>query len=321
MVDATGAVLGEGAHTRPGEPHAEIVALEQAGRAKGATVYVSLEPCAHRGRTPPCADRLIAERVARVVVATLDPDPAVSGRGVQMLRDAGIDVEVVDDPEARELDPAYFHHRHTGMPLVTLKYAMTLDGSSAAADLTSKWITGEEAREDAHRLRSRADAVVVGSGTLMADDPLLDVRLPGYEGTQPRPVVLVGESDLPPTARIWARNPLVVSTHPRDLPSGELVMVEGEGRPDPEAACRALAGMGLLAVLLEGGARVASAWWRSGVVGRGVVYVGAKLGGGTGCQPMGSENVFRTIGQARDVTISGVRPVGSDVRIDFNVEN
>ncbi len=319
VVAADGRVIGEGAHRGPGRPHAEVVALDASGGAAGATVYVSLEPCAHHGRTPPCVDRLISEKVARVVVGAADPDPQVSGLGIQRLKEAGIEVEVIDDPEAHDVDPAYFHHRRTGRPLVTVKYAMTLDGSSAAIDLSSQWITGETAREDAHGLRAVADAVVIGAGTLIEDDPRLDVRIPGHAGPQPRPVVIAGDRSLPDTARIWERDPIVIATRDIGLPSGELVVVAGDGRPDPGAACSALAERGMLDVLVEGGAGLTAAWWRAGMVDRGVVYVGGKIGGGSGVQPMGRDEVFSNIGDARSVSIIAVRQVGADIRIDFNV--
>lgn len=317
VVDPAGEIVGEGSHLGPGHPHAEIAALDAVTDAAGCTVYVSLEPCTHHGHTPPCVDRLIAERVARVVIGTSDPDPKVSGRGVTRLRGAGVEVYVVDDPGARRLDPAYFHHRETGMPLVTIKYAMTLDGSIAARDGSSKWITSEPTRLDAHGLRSEFDAVAIGAGTLASDDPRLDVRIPGYTGPQPRPVVLAGKQDLPGQAQIWDREPLIIATAERVLPSGELVLVPGEGRPDPTAVCHALTDRGLLSVLLEGGSRVAGAWWEAGVVTSGVAYVGAKLGGGPGIGPL--DGLFQTMGDARNVTITDVRQIEDDVRIDFAV--
>ena len=319
VVDSEGRILGEGAHEGPGSPHAEVVAVDRAGDAQGSTVYVSLEPCTHHGRTPPCADMLIEAGVARVVVGALDPDSRVSGGGVERLRAAGIEVDVAGDPEARLVDPAYFRHRETGLPAVTIKYAMTLDGSVAAVDGSSQWITSELSRLDAHELRSSVDAVLVGAGTLRADDPGLDVRLPGFEGPQPRPVIIAGSGELPSTARIWERVPLVVSATNRDIPGGELLIVDGDGRPDPVAACRALADRGLLSLMLEGGAAVAGSWWSAGVITDGVVYLGAMLGGGSGIQPIGGR--FETIADARSVRVSDIRRIDDEMRIDFVVED
>lgn len=318
VVGADGKVLGEGSHEAAGQPHAEVLALAQVGDATGATVYVSLEPCSHHGRTPPCTDLLIDAKVAAVVVGALDPDPRVSGSGVAELEAAGIEVEVLDDPEARAVDAAYFYHRETGFPWVTAKYAMTLDGSVAASDGTSKWITTEEAREDAHRLRAEHDAVVVGAGTLMSDDPRLDVRLTDYEGPQPRPVIIAGRTPLPWDARIWKHEPLVISAIETDFPNGELVIVEGDDYPDPVSTCRALGAAGYLSLLVEGGPTLLGSWWSAGVVSAGVVYIGSRIGGGVGMSPL--DGVFESIGDATSVMISGTRMVGDDVRIDFQRE-
>lgn len=318
ITDSSGTVVGEGWHRGPGSDHAEVVALEAAGHAaRGGTAYVSLEPCTHHGRTPPCADALIAAGVASVVIAAIDPDPRVAGSGVARLREAGIDVTTgVRADDARAVDPAYFHHRETGMPLVTIKWAMTLDGSVAADDLSSQWITGEDARAHAHRLRSGVDGVVIAAGTLRADDPRLDVRLDGYEGPQPRPVVVAGKTPLPARARVWERDPLIVSTFHREIPSGEVLEVEATGEhPDPVATCRALAERGLLHLLLEGGPTIARAWWRAGVITDGVVYIGSRIGGGTGRAPMAG--VFATMSEAADVEFSGVADVGNDAVITF----
>ena len=318
VVDSQGELVGEGAHQGAGKDHAEVVALNAAGpRARGSTLYVTLEPCVHSGRTPPCLDVILEAEVAAVVVATEDPDSRASGRGVAALEKAGLMVTVgVLDQEARSIDPAYFHHRTTGLPLITLKYAMTLDGAVAAQDRSSQWITSEEARTDSHRLRAEMDAVVVGAGTLRTDDPLLTVRLEDYTGPQPVPVVVAGREELPPSARLWERSPLVISDRERSIPAGNLIVVGGSsGLPDPVAAARALAELGHLALLLEGGATLAGAWWRTGLITRGVVYLGAKLGGGSGLGPLGG--AFPSIDDATEVSISAVRQLGPDCRLDF----
>lgn len=318
VVSTTGAIAGEGWHEGPGTDHAEVMALKQAGNiARGSTVYVTLEPCSHHGRTPPCTEALISAGVAAVVVGSIDPDDRVSGQGVRRLRDAGIDVTTgVCEAAARDVDAAYFHHRETGRAMVTAKWAMTLDGSTAAKDGTSKWITGTEARAGAHHLRSEVDGVVVGAGTLRADDPRLDVRLDEYEGPQPRPVVIAGRQDLPRTARMWERDPIVVSAREIEIVSGELLLVPGADQlPDPVASVRALGEKGLLGLLLEGGPVVAGAWWKAGVVGNGYVYIGNKIGGGTGRPPLAG--AFATITEAAEVEFHSVRAVGDDVVIAF----
>src|SRR5207302_10151497 len=183
-------IVGEGYHAEYGGPHAEVVALEAAGaRARGATLVVTLEPCAHHGRTPPCVEAIIEAGIARVVIGVEDPDPNVSGKGIAALREAGIDVEVgvLAEEVAAQLAP-YLKHRTTGRPWLVLKLAASVDGRTAAPDGSSEWITGDEARTDAHRLRAESDAVIIGAGTVRADDPSLTVR--HVEGRDPLRVVL-----------------------------------------------------------------------------------------------------------------------------------
>lgn len=318
IVDDRGEILGEGGHIRAGTDHAEVVALHAAGgRAPGATMFVTLEPCSHHGLTPPCTDAIIDSGVSRVVVGVVDPDDRVTGSGIEQLEQAGIAVEVgLLAEESEGVDPGYFHQRRSGMPLVVLKTAMTLDGSIAAQDGTSQWITSEEARADAHRLRAKADAVVVGAGTLRTDDPLLTVRH-GDTSHQPVPVIVAGLGDLPQESKVWSRSPLVISAIEREIPSGELILVEGEdARPDPVESARALASRGLYDLLLEGGAGLAGAWWRAGVVTSGVFYVGAKIGGGAGAGPLAG--AFSTLTDADSVNIRDMRSVGGDLRIEFD---
>ena len=311
-------MIGEGAHHGPGSPHAETIALQQAGtRARGSSLYVTLEPCTHFGNTPPCVTSIVTAGVSRVVVGAIDPDERVSGTGISWLRDARIEVATgVLEDEVVALDPGYFHHRQTGLPRVTLKLAMTLDGSIAARDGSSRWITSEEAREDAHLLRAASDAVIIGAGTLRADDPLLSARGTVTDAAQPRAVVIAGRDELPATARIWERDPIVVATRPLDIPAGELLVVAGSDElPDPAASAQALADLGLFDLLLEGGAALAGSWWRSGLVTRGIVYLAGKIGGGAGVGPLGGE--FAKITDATEVTIGEVRNVGPDLRIEF----
>jgi diaminohydroxyphosphoribosylaminopyrimidine deaminase/5-amino-6-(5-phosphoribosylamino)uracil reductase len=318
IVDQTGNVVGEAAHEGVGQPHAEVVAIGQAGAlARGSTLYVTLEPCSHYGNTPPCVTAIVTAGLGRVVVGAIDPDERVSGKGLSWLTDARIDVVLEESAaEAEAVDPAYFYHRRTGLPLVTWKTAMTLDGSVAALDGSSQWVSSEEARLDAHLLRAGVDAVVVGAGTVRSDDPELTARHPEAGEHQPRPVILAGAEPLPAEARIWDRDPLVVASGDLDIPSGDLVVVGGEDdHPDPVEAARAIAEIGLLDVLLEAGPRVAGAWWHAGLVTRGVLYLAGKIGGGVGIGPLAGE--FSTIDEAREVNIRDVRNVGSDLRIEF----
>jgi diaminohydroxyphosphoribosylaminopyrimidine deaminase/5-amino-6-(5-phosphoribosylamino)uracil reductase len=321
-VAATGEVVGEGAHVRAGEPHAEVLALTAAGdAARGGTLYVTLEPCAHHGRTPPCTAAIAASGVARVVVAAQDPDGRVAGRGIGELRHAGVAVEPdVAPDEGEALDPGYFHHRRTGRPLVTLKLAATLDGQAAAADRTSQWLTGPDARADAHRLRAWADAVMIGAGTLRTDDPRLDVRLPDYDGPQPRPVVVAGTSALPATAQVWGRSPLVYrAALGGDEPqAAEVVTLPNTAGVDLDAVIKDLGSRGILDLLVEGGPTLAAQLVAGGLVDRLVVYLAAKLAGGRGT-PM-IAGVFSTLAAAHPIEIVDVAMLGGDLRVDARLE-
>lgn len=320
ILDANDEVIAEGFHARPGEPHAERAALAAlpGPPPPGSKMVVTLEPCAHHGRTPPCTEAILEAGLEEVIVGAVDPDPRNDGRGIDLLRANGVEVTtgvVADEVEAA--DPAYFHHRRTGRPLVTLKTAMTLDGQTAATDGTSQWITSEAARDDAHALRATHDAVLVGAGTLRADDPALTVRLADHPGPQPVAVVLAGNAPLPSKAKLWERpDTVVISTHRHDLPVDVLVVSAAEdGFPDLEEAMRGLGERGLLGVLVEGGAGVASALWKHHLVDRGVSYVGAVIAGGTGRGVLAGE--WRTIAEGRPVEITDLRRVGPDLRVDW----
>ncbi|HZJ49182.1 MAG TPA: bifunctional diaminohydroxyphosphoribosylaminopyrimidine deaminase/5-amino-6-(5-phosphoribosylamino)uracil reductase RibD [Acidimicrobiia bacterium] len=319
VVDANGVIVGEGNHIGPGNPHAEVVALRAAGAAAlGATIYVTLEPCSHFGRTPPCTEAIIASGVRRAIVAVEDPDERVAGSGIEALRKAGLDVEVgLMEQEARALDPGYFHHRRTGRPMVTLKAAATLDGQVAALDGSSQWITSEEAREDAHWLRAASDAVMVGAGTLRSDDPALDVRLGSYNGPQPVPVIVAGSQLLPPNAKVLARKPIVLSPH--SIEGFDTIVVPKDGATDLRLGLEALGERGIVDLLVEGGPKLASALLSAGLVDRMVLYLGAKLAGGVG-RPLFDGN-FLTLSQSHQVRITRVTKVGADVKLEARLED
>ena len=294
VVVAGGQVVGTGATEPPGGAHAEVSALAGAGgRAAGATLYTTLEPCDHQGRTGPCTDAIVAAGIGRVVVAVLDPDPKVSGRGVQRLRDAGIDVEVGvgADAVAGQL-AAYLHHRRTGRPLVVLKLAATLDGRIAAPDGSSTWITGAEARADVHRLRAESDAVCVGAGTVRTDDPRLTVRgVDGHDGPDPRRVVL---GVVPDGARV-----VPAESHVGDL--GDLLAGRGAE--------------GVLQLLVEGGADVAGRFHRAGLVDRYVVYLAPALLGGDDGRPLLAGPGAPSMDEIRRGRFVAVTPLGDDLRV------
>jgi len=295
VVVASGQSFG-GATEPPGGAHAEVVALAAARSAgaelRGATLYVTLEPCSHHGRTPPCAEAIIEAGIGRVVVAVEDPDERVAGRGIALLRAAGItvDVGVGADQVTTQLE-SYFMHRRTGRPWVTLKLAATLDGRTAAADGTSKWITGAEARADAHQLRADHDAVLVGAGTVRADDPELTVR--HVAGPDPLRVVLG-------TAPVGARV----------LPALEL-------QGDPGHVLDELGSRGVLSVLVEGGATVAHAFHAARLVNRYILYLAPALMGGTDGSPLLNGPGAATIDEAWRGRLLGVRRLGDDLRVDL----
>lgn len=317
-----GEVVAERAHLRAGSAHAETAALADAGSAaRGSTVVVTLEPCSHHGNTPPCATALIEGGVSRVIVGTLDPDVRVAGKGIAMLEDAGIEVvSGVEEAAVRANDPAYYHHRSTGKPFVTLKTALTLDGQAAAADHTSRWVTGPEAREDGHRLRAESGAVIVGAGTVISDNPRLDVRIDGYDGPQPRPVIIAGRRPIPKSAALLARDPLVFTggSDQPGLGDVEQVAVPGLEGVDLAAAIEYLGRNGVVAVLIEGGPTIGGAALRAGLVDRIVFHYGSKLGLGTGLPAI--TGTFQTITDAQSVTIQNVAMVGSDVRVEAKIE-
>jgi diaminohydroxyphosphoribosylaminopyrimidine deaminase/5-amino-6-(5-phosphoribosylamino)uracil reductase len=325
-----GEVVGEGFHERPGGPHAEVVALRAAGeRSRGATAYVTLEPCAHHGRTPPCADGLVAAGVARVVVALRDPDPRVSGRGIAVLEAAGVAVEVGPGEEiaARSLRP-YLHQRRTGRAFALLKVATSLDGRTAAADGSSQWITGPEARADAHRLRAESQAVVVGAGTALADGPSLtarDVRPPAER--QPLRVLLDARGRVPadgPLFDITLAPTLVVTTDAADsvvldawCAAGAKVEVvaPAEGGVDLAATLELLARHGVVQALVEGGGTLHGALVREQLADGLVAYL-APIVLGDGARPLAA-GLAPALTDAPRFHLESTTAVGDDLRLDL----
>ena len=287
VVVREGRIVGRGWTQPGGRPHAEVEALSRAGAAAlGATAYVSLEPCAHYGRTPPCTMALLHAGIRRVVIATGDPDPRVDGKGAAQLRQAGVDVrEDVMADAAAALNRGFFLKVRAQRPLVTLKLATSLDGRIATRTGMSQWLTGEAARRHAHALRARHDAILVGSGTALADDPTLTCRLPGMEGRSPVRVVLDRRLRLAPESQLVRSAPdvpLWVLTSPdaagargaalRAL-GAEVLELETDASPDnPAPALRALAARGITRVMVEGGREVAAALLRARLVDRLVLY-------------------------------------------------
>ena len=302
VVPADGREYFTGATAPPGGPHAEIAAIAAAGeRAAGSTLYVTLEPCAHHGRTPPCTEAVVAAGIRRVVVGMKDPDRLVSGAGIDALTGAGIDVVVGvgADAVSEQLAP-YACHRLTGRPWVVLKLAATLDGRTAAPDGTSQWLTGDPARADAHRLRSRSDAVLVGAGTVRTDDPALTVRLPPDDpdartaGEQPLRVVL---GHVPSEAKV----------HPALELEGDL----GEALDD-------LGRRGVIQLLVEGGPSVAHAFHAAGLVDRYVIYLAPALFGGDDALPLFAGPGAPTLSALWRGSVRSVTSLGGDLRVELS---
>lgn len=292
VLSPSGEFVSSGATQAAGGAHAEVVALQSAGdAARGATLVVTLEPCSHHGRTPPCVDPIIAAGVARVIVGIRDPDERVAGRGIAALRASGIEVVegVLADRVTEQLGP-YLHHRRTGRPFVVCKIATSLDGRTAAPDGSSQWITGEDARRDGHRLRAESDAIVVGAGTVRADDPSLTVR--HVEGRDPLRVVL---GHAAPDARV---QPCL------------------EWHDDLHSLLVELGRRGVLQVLVEGGATVLRSFHDAGLVDRYAIYMAAALFGGNDAHPLLAGPTAPTITDVWRGRFVSIEQLGGDVRLD-----
>ncbi|MEZ5371641.1 MAG: bifunctional diaminohydroxyphosphoribosylaminopyrimidine deaminase/5-amino-6-(5-phosphoribosylamino)uracil reductase RibD [Microthrixaceae bacterium] len=293
--------LISGATRAPGQAHAEVVAIERAGaRAAGSTMYVTLEPCAHHGRTGPCTEAIIEAGLARVVVGVIDPDPRTNGAGIEALRAAGIEVEVgvVADKVEAQLAP-YLHQRRTGRPFVVLKLACSLDGYTSAPDGSSKWITGPASRSDGHRLRAESDAIIVGAGTVRADNPNLTVRdWQPPTGSHPE--------DHNPTRVVLGKAPEGALVHP---------CLELTGAPDEILAD--LAERGIIQVLIEGGAAVAGDFHRAGLVDRYMLYLAPALFGGDDARSLFAGPGAWSIDELWRGELISVDRLGGDVRIEL----
>jgi diaminohydroxyphosphoribosylaminopyrimidine deaminase/5-amino-6-(5-phosphoribosylamino)uracil reductase len=320
-----GRVVGEGWHRALGEDHAEVMALEQAGRrARGATLYVTLEPCAHVGRTPPCVDAVLAAGIGRCVVAIKDPHRLVNGRGLRRLRRSGMRVEVgLLADEARLVLGGYWTNHTAARPRVTWKAAASADGRIADATGRSRWITGPDARRAGHRMRAVSDAIVIGARTARADDPRLTAR-PAIGGRQPLRVVCDTNLRLPLDLALFAprlARGTVVACGTRAPRSREAALAErgvtvwrlpaGKDGVSPRALARRLAKDGRHEVLIEGGAAIGTSWWKAGLVDRVALFLAPRLIGAEGlpwCAALGRQPLAR----ARTGRITGMRRAGND---------
>ncbi|PIW27569.1 MAG: riboflavin biosynthesis protein RibD [Rhodospirillales bacterium CG15_BIG_FIL_POST_REV_8_21_14_020_66_15] len=297
-LEGGGRVVGRGWTQPGGRPHAETEAIRRAGAlARGATAYVTLEPCCHTGQTGPCTEALIAAGIARAVVAVADPDARAAGQGITALKQAGIEVDLgLGEAEAREVNAGFFKRVTEGRPLVTLKAASSLDGRIAAAGGDSKWVTSGAARARGHLMRGQSDAIMIGVGTALADDPELTCRLPGMDGRSPARVVLDTHLRTPPAGRLvkTARDvPLWIATTPESSPEAAQVLESKgahvvrvaagtDGRPDPAAVLHALADAGITRLLIDGGGGVAAAFLKAGLVDRMAWFHAPVVVGGDG---------------------------------------
>ena len=335
VVVRDGECVGQGTHEKAGGPHAEILALRAAGeRARGSTLFVNLEPCCHAGRTPPCVPEILAAGVARVVTATEDPYSRVAGRGHRQLAAGGVEVTsgvLVD--QARSLNAEYFHRVRTGRAFAVMKAAVTLDGRLGADGGDSRWITGSEARERAHELRDRYDAVLVGRGTLERDDPLLTVRGVA-NGRDPVAVVALSGLTPPSPRRLWERaksgaQTIVATTDSKDedvwrqwvdLGVEILTLGAAEGkRVRLEDLLRALAGRGLNSVLIEGGEKIHTSCLKAGIVDRAHVFVSPCILGGTQGPRLVGDLGLRRVADAFTLADPEVEVLGRDLLLTGEV--
>jgi diaminohydroxyphosphoribosylaminopyrimidine deaminase/5-amino-6-(5-phosphoribosylamino)uracil reductase len=300
ILDRDGGIAGVGATEPPGGPHAEVVALRRAGeRAVGGTAVVTLEPCNHYGRTPPCVDALVASGVSRVAYAVADPNPQAAGGGLR-LAESGIEVEAGVSADAVAGGPLreWLHKQRTGLPHVTWKFAASVDGRSAAADGSSQWITSEAARADVHRRRAVADAIIVGTGTVFVDDPALTARLPDGTLAERQPLrVVVGEREISPEARVLDDDSRTMVIRTRD----------------PHEVIKALSDR--TDVILEGGPTLAGAFVRAGVIDRILAYVAPILLGG----PIAAVDDVgvMSIANAQRWRFDGIEPIGPDLLVSL----
>ena len=318
-------IVGEGWHQRAGEPHAEVFALREAGaRARGATAYVTLEPCAHHGRTPPCADALIAAGVARVVAACTDPNPKVAGAGLRGLTDAGVEVQTdLMHEAARELNRGFFSRIERDRPWLRVKLAMSLDGRTGLANGDSKWITGEPARADVQRWRARSSAIMTGSGTVLADDPHLTVRSPELkESAPPLRVVLDRDLQTPQHAHVLDNDAPTLIVHASGakptragFERAECVAVAvQDGHLDLHAVLAELAARGVNELQVEAGATLCGALFQNGLVDELLLYISPVLLGDQ-ARPLLALPPLVDIAGGRRLRVVDQRALGSDLRL------
>lgn len=326
-------IVGQGYHRQFGGPHAEINAIKNAsGNIAGSTLYVTLEPCCHQGKTPPCTESIVAGRISRVVIGTIDSNPLVSCRGLNYLQDNGIEVKTgVLEKECHDLNEIFFHYMETGLPFVTVKYAQTFDGRIATATGQSQWISSAAARKFAHQLRAEHDAVLVGAGTVIKDDPELTVRL--VHGHNPLRVIVDSALKIPATARILqnlsqARTLLAttkIADHPRyrrlARTGVEIISIatDRQGNVDLKKLFSALAARGISSVLIEGGAQIITSVLKNDLASRLVAIIAPKILG-KGIEAIGDLRI-NNLAQAKQLSFRKIKRIGSDIMIESRINH
>ncbi len=339
VVAREGRVVGEGYHPRAGEPHAEVFALLAAGDlAHGADLYVNLEPCCHHGKTGPCTDAIIKAGIRKVYAAMVDPNPLVAGKGIEALRAAGIEVEIgLLESEARELNRGFVKRVTCGRPFVLWKAAMTLDGKIATRTGDSGWVSGEASRRYVHRLRAQSDAIMVGIGTVLADNPSLTARIGNRQDAknakniknQPIRIVVDSEGRVPADAKVLSGEAPTIIVTKQGAPEANLGKLrsagvrilgiqDNDGRIDLRCLLVELGKMGIHTLLLEGGGELAASMIAAGLVDRGLIFIAPKIAGGRDAKsPVEGEGV-ELMADAYSTSKPRVRRFGHDVALEFN---
>jgi diaminohydroxyphosphoribosylaminopyrimidine deaminase/5-amino-6-(5-phosphoribosylamino)uracil reductase len=329
VIVRAGRIIAEGYHRKFGADHAEIDALKQApGSVRGAAMYVTLEPCCHWGKTPPCVDTMIEQGIKRAVIGTLDPNPLVDGKGAQILKDHNIEVTVgVLEQAARQLNEVYFHYIRTGLPFITIKYAQSLDGRIATAQGNARWISAERSRRFTHRLRAQHDAIMVGIGTVLADDPLLTVRL--VKGRNPLRICLDSKLRIPLNARVLRDDgkTLIVTTDEHGKEKVAAIQKQGKevlvvqrsanGQVGLRPLMKALAEKGIASILVEGGREIITSLLQEGLVNR-MVVITAPLILGKGIEGIGDLGIT-DLDKAIRPSSCEIKRIGEDVVFDLRL--
>lgn len=330
LIVKNGKIVGKGYHLKAGSPHAEVMAIKNAAnKTRGATLFINLEPCIHYGKTPPCCDEIIKSGIKKVVIGTKDPNPLVNGKGIKELRRHGIEVEVgVMEDEARELNEAFIKSIRTGIPFVTMKSAMSLDGKIATSSGKSKWITGEESRKFVQELRRDTDGIMVGIGTILKDNPRLSLRIKGRKENPPAKIIVDTQLKIPLSAKIFFTKPkakvIIGSTfkvNKRKIENlkkigAEVILAEkNNGKVDLRKLMRELYKRGIMSILLEGGSELNASAIKERIVDKVFYFYSPILIGGKDTKGMIGGSGIRMIKDAEKIDIKEVKRIGKDVLV------